>query len=162
MLREKEEIISIAEALQREKIAQIADLITQKKGIVHLVLIAGPSSSGKTTFARRLYIQLRVNGWHPITISLDDYFRSRGEINEEDYEKPEALDLILFEEQIKALIRGEEVEIPRYNFITGTRRTPRDKNSALSPMVFNSRRITRFLNPQLEKNISEEKNSKFM
>ena len=149
---EGREIISIAEALHEKKIAQIADLITQKKGTVHLVLIAGPSSSGKTTFARRLYIQLRVNGWHPITISLDDYFRSRGEINEEDYEKPEALDLILFEEQIKALIRGEEVEIPRYNFITGTRE-PRGTKTQLSPDGIIIVEGLHALNPQLGENI---------
>ncbi len=120
---EGKEIISIAEALHEKKIAQIADLITQKKGAVRLVLIAGPSSSGKTTFSRRLYTQLRVNGWKPLTISLDDYFRSRHELNEEadNYEKPEALDLELFEHHMYALLRGEEVEVPRYNFITGSR-----------------------------------------
>ncbi|HXL01517.1 MAG TPA: hypothetical protein PK016_00120 [Candidatus Atribacteria bacterium] len=149
---EGREIISIAEALQEKKIAQIADLITQKKGTVHLVLIAGPSSSGKTTFARRLYIQLRVNGWQPITISLDDYFLSREEISEEDYEKPEALDLKLFEEQIKALIRGEEVEIPRYNFITGSRE-PRGSKTQLSPDGIIIVEGLHALNPRLGENI---------
>jgi len=129
---EGKEIISIAEALHEKKIAQIADLITQRKGALRLVLIAGPSSSGKTTFTRRLYTQLRVNGWKPLTISLDDYFRSRYDFREEteNYEKPEALDLALFEEQIQALIHGEEVEVPRYNFITGSRE-PEGKKSRL-------------------------------
>lgn len=120
---EGREIIAIAEALHEKKIAQIADLITQRKGSVRLVLIAGPSSSGKTTFTRRLYTQLRVNGLKPITISLDDYFLSRHELQgiEADYESPEALDLELFEEQLALLVEGKEVEIPRYNFITGMR-----------------------------------------
>ena len=118
------EIISMAEALHEKKIAQIADLITQKKGSLKIIFIAGPSSSGKTTFARRLYIQLRVNGWRPQTISLDDYFLSRKDIKNGDaqcYERPEALDLELFEHQMEDLINGKEVEIPRYNFITGNR-----------------------------------------
>jgi len=118
------EIISMAEALHEKKIAQIADLITQKKGSLKIIFIAGPSSSGKTTFARRLYIQLRVNGWKPQTISLDDYFFSRKDLKNEDaqyYERPEALDLELFEHQMEDLINGKEVEIPRYNFITGNR-----------------------------------------
>jgi len=118
------EIISMAEALHEKKIAQISDLITQKKGSLKIIFIAGPSSSGKTTFARRLYIQLRVNGWKPQTISLDDYFFSRKDLKNEDaqyYERPEALDLELFEHQMEDLINGKEVEIPRYNFITGNR-----------------------------------------
>ncbi|MCX6089733.1 MAG: hypothetical protein NTX88_05085 [Candidatus Atribacteria bacterium] len=118
------EIISIAEALQEKRIAQIADLINERKGSLKLVLIAGPSSSGKTTFSRRLYIQLRVNGWNPLTVSLDDYFRSHQDIKKGDinsYERPEALDLELFEQQMEELIAGKEVEIPRYNFITGNR-----------------------------------------
>ncbi|HSV31495.1 MAG TPA: hypothetical protein VLH40_05660 [Atribacteraceae bacterium] len=118
------EIVEVAEAFHEKKIAQIADQITQRKGLTHLVLIAGPSSSGKTTFARRLLIQLRANGWKPLTISLDDYFRERQELGEDnfaEYEKPEAIDLGLFKEQMQRLIAGEAVEVPHFNFVTGKR-----------------------------------------
>jgi len=158
---EGKEIISIAEALHEKKIAQIADLITQRKGALRLVLIAGPSSSGKTTFARRLYTQLRVNGWKPLTISLDDYFRSRRDFREEteNYEKPEALDLALFEEQIQALIQGEEVEVPRYNFITGSRE-PEGKKSRLERDGIILVEGLHALNPRLTRHIPLEQKFK--
>ena len=153
---EGKEIISIAEALHEKKIAQIADLITQKKGSVRLVLIAGPSSSGKTTFTRRLYTQLRVNGLKPITISLDDYFLSRHKLQGvlTDYESPEALDLDLLKEQLLLLLEGKEVEIPRYNFITGTRepegtRSHLDKDGIILVEGLHA------LNPQLGQEIPE-------
>jgi len=151
------EIISMTEALHEKKIAQIADLITQKRGSLKIIFIAGPSSSGKTTFARRLYIQLRVNGWKPKSISLDDYFISRKDIktwDEQYYERPEALDLELFEHQIEALINGEEVEIPRYNFITGLRepegtKTRLDRDGIIIIEGLHA------LNPLFSKNIPE-------
>lgn len=120
-----EELIRISEALHEKKIAQIADKIASKEAI-KLVLIAGPSSSGKTTFAQRLCIQLKVNGMRPHVISLDDYFVDRehtpkDENGEYDFEALEAIDVKLFNEHMTKLIQGEEVEIPRFNFITGTR-----------------------------------------
>jgi uridine kinase len=117
-------LIQISEALQEKKIAQIADEIVRRKGI-KLVLIAGPSSSGKTTTCKRLSVQLAVNGIKPVNISLDDYFVNRDqtprdEKGDYDYEHLHALNLPLFNEQLTALFRGEEVELPRYDFPTGT------------------------------------------
>jgi uridine kinase len=116
-------LIQISEALQEKKIAKIADEITQRKGI-KLVLIAGPSSSGKTTTCKRLSVQLAVNGIHPIGISLDDYFLDRektprDEKGDYDFEHLHALNLPLLNEQLSALFRGDEVELPRYNFQKG-------------------------------------------
>lgn len=117
------ELIQISEALQEKKIANIADEIAQRKGI-KLVLIAGPSSSGKTTTCKRLSVQLAVNGIHPIGISLDDYFLDRDktpkdEKGDYDFEHLHALNLPLLNEQLTALFRGDEVELPRYNFQKG-------------------------------------------
>ena len=117
------QLIQISEALQEKKIAQIADDIAKRKGI-KLVLIAGPSSSGKTTTCKRLSVQLAVNGLKPIGISLDDYFLDRDqtprdESGDYDFEHLHALNIPLLNEQMNALFRGEEVELPRYNFQTG-------------------------------------------
>ncbi|MBO4719258.1 MAG: nucleoside kinase [Prevotella sp.] len=117
-------LIQISEALQEKKIAQIADEIARRKG-TKLVLIAGPSSSGKTTTCKRLSVQLAVNGIRPVNISLDDYFidrehTPRDEKGDYDFEHLHALNLPLFNEQLAALFRGEEVELPRYDFPTGT------------------------------------------
>lgn len=117
------DIINISEALQEKKIAQIAEDIAQRKG-VKLILLAGPSSSGKTTSCKRLSIQLAVNGLKPLQISLDDYFVDRDktpkdESGEYDYESIYALDLKLINEQFNALFRGEEVELPKYDFQSG-------------------------------------------
>lgn len=119
------DIIRVNEALHEKKIAYIADMIYDRKD-VKIVLIAGPSSSGKTTFARRLGIQLRVNGLVPIPISLDDYFvdrekTPRDENGEYDFESIYALDLQLFNRNLEQLLRGEEVEIPEFNFKKGAR-----------------------------------------
>ena len=116
-------LIQLSEALQEKKIAQIADEIAKRKN-VKMVLIAGPSSSGKTTTCKRLSVQLAVNGIHPIGISLDDYFVNReqtprGETGDYDYEHLHALNIPLLNEQMNALFRGEEVELPRYNFQMG-------------------------------------------
>lgn len=118
-------LIRVAEALHEKKIAYIADMIHQREK-VKLVLIAGPSSSGKTTFAKRLGIQLRVNGLIPIPISLDDYFVNRedtprDEHGEYDFESIYALDLELFNKDLELLLQGEETEIPTFNFKTGKR-----------------------------------------
>ncbi len=120
------ELIRINEALHEKKIAQIADMITESKDNKRIVLISGPSSSGKTTFANRLAIQLRVNGKRPVTISMDNYFLNRedtprDEDGEYDFEAIEALDVELFNRQLNDLINSREVEIPIYNFIKGCR-----------------------------------------
>jgi uridine kinase len=118
-------LIRVAEALHEKKIAYIADMIHQREK-VKLVLIAGPSSSGKTTFSKRLGIQLQVNGLIPIPISLDDYFVNRedtprDEHGEYDFESIYALDLELFNKDLELLLQGEETEIPSFNFKTGKR-----------------------------------------
>ena len=116
-------LIQVSEALQEKKIGKIADEIAKRKGI-RLVLIAGPSSSGKTTTCKRLSIQLVTNGIKPIGISLDDYFLDRektplDEKGDFDFEHLHALNLPLFNEQLNSLFKGEEVELPRYDFPTG-------------------------------------------
>lgn len=117
------DLINISEALQEKKIAHIADEIAKRKG-VKLILLAGPSSSGKTTTCKRLSIQLIANGLRPLQISLDDYFvdrelSPRDEKGDYDFESIHALDLKLINEQFNALFNGEEVELPRYDFPTG-------------------------------------------
>ena len=129
------DLINVAEALQEKKIAQIADTIFHRGengNRVKLVLIAGPSSSGKTTFSKRLSIQLMTNGLKPFPISLDNYFVDREEtpLDENgnyDYESLYALDLELFNQQLQALLRGEEVELPRFNFSLGKKEYKGDK-----------------------------------
>lgn len=118
-------LIQIEEALHEKKIVNIANEITQEDKI-KLILVAGPSSSGKTTFAKRLSIQLQVNGVLPKIISMDDYFLPRKKtpkkINGDyDYENIEALDLELLNSDLKALMSGKEIKIPKYNFISGKR-----------------------------------------
>ena len=117
-------LINVSEALQEKKISQIADKIAAKKDI-KVVLIAGPSSSGKTTFCKRLSVQLLASGVKPVQISLDDYFVNREETpkdeqGEYDYESIYALNLPLINEQFNALFNGQEVELPKYNFQTGS------------------------------------------
>lgn len=117
------QLILVFETLQEKKLSYIADTIAKRKG-TKVVLIAGPSSSGKTTTCKRLSIQLLTNGIKPIGISLDDYFVDRDrtpkdENGEYDYESLYALDLPLFNQQLNELIAGKEVELPKYNFMTG-------------------------------------------
>lgn len=117
------DLINVSEALQEKKISQIADMISTRRG-VKVVLISGPSSSGKTTFCKRLSIQLLTCGIKPVQISLDDYFVNRedtpkDEQGEYDYESLYALNIPLLNNQLNALFAGEEVELPRYNFQTG-------------------------------------------
>lgn len=116
-------LINVSEALQEKKISQIADQITTHPE-VRMVLIAGPSSSGKTTFCKRLSIQLLANGIRPVQISLDDYFVDRERTPKDaagdwDYESIHALDINLINLQLSALFRGEEVELPKYDFLSG-------------------------------------------
>jgi len=120
------EVIQMAETLHERDLSRIAQSICKDYPDVKLILIAGPSSSGKTTSAQRLSIQFRVNGIRPVAISLDDYFidrdkTPRDEYGELDYENIYALDLTLFNQHLMQLIEGKEVEVPKYDFITGTR-----------------------------------------
>ncbi len=121
-----DELIRVAEANHEKKISAIADEIYKNKDRSRIILIAGPSSSGKTTFSRRLSTHLRVNGLNPVAISLDDYFvdrefTPRDEKGEYDFENIDAIDLGLFNEHLIKLIQGQEVHVPTYNFITGKR-----------------------------------------
>ena len=116
-------LINVSEALQEKKIASIAEQIAHRQG-THVVLIAGPSSSGKTTFCKRLSIQLVTCGIKPIQISLDDYFVDRhltpkDENGEYDYESVHALNIPLLNEQLQQLFEGKTIELPKYNFQTG-------------------------------------------
>ena len=118
------DLINVAEALQEKRIAGIADDILRRGARV--VLISGPSSSGKTTFSKRLSIQLMANGLRPVALSLDDYFVDReltpiDEHGEYDFESLYAVDLPYFNAQLSALLQGEEVELPRFDFTTGRR-----------------------------------------
>ena len=120
------DLIRVSEALHEKKIAEIADKITNHEEEKRIVLISGPSSSGKTTFANRLGIQLRVNGFVPRTISLDNYFVNRDKTPRDsdgdyDYEALEAIDVELFNKHLSQLLNGFEVEVPIYNFETGER-----------------------------------------
>ncbi len=120
------ELIKISEALHEKKVAQIADKIFSRKGKIKLILISGPSSSGKTTFAKRLSIQLKVIGLNPITISLDNYFVNReltpkDKNGEYDYEALESLDIKLFNEDIIDLFAGKEINLPKFSFEKGKR-----------------------------------------
>ena len=120
------DIIKISEALHEKKVAEIANLISLNRESVKLILVAGPSSSGKTTFSKRLGVQLAVNGLWPMQISLDDYFvdrehTPRDENGEYDFEDLHAIDIAYFNEQLLQLLDGKEVEIPKFNFHTGQR-----------------------------------------
>lgn len=153
------DIINISEALQEKKIAQIAEDIAQRKG-VKLVLLAGPSSSGKTTSCKRLSIQLAVNGLKPLQISLDDYFVDRektpkDESGEYDYESIYALDLKLINEQFNALFRGEEVELPKYDFQSGKSKRSGKKLKMSDHNVLVVEGI-HALNPELTSQIPDE------
>ena len=153
------DIINISEALQEKKIAKIAEEIANRKG-VKLVLLAGPSSSGKTTSCKRLSIQLAVNGLKPLQISLDDYFVDREKTpkdasGEYDYESIYALDLDLINEQFNALFRGEEVELPKYDFQSGKSKKSGNKLKMNDNNVLVVEGI-HALNPELTAHIPQE------
>ena len=153
------DIINISEALQEKKIAQIAEDIANRQG-VKLVLLAGPSSSGKTTSCKRLSIQLAVNGLKPLQISLDDYFVDREKTpkdasGEYDYESIYALDLDLINEQFNALFRGEEVELPKYDFQSGKSKKSGNKLKMNDNNVLVVEGI-HALNPELTAHIPQE------
>jgi uridine kinase len=155
------DMIKIAEGLHEKKIAQIADEITHKRSRpARLVLIAGPSSSGKTTFAKRLGIQLKVNGYHPVAISMDDYFVDREKTPKDaegnyDFESIDAIDVALFKDHIAKLLKGEEVEIPKFDFITGTKGPSGHKMKLDSDQIIIIEGI-HGINPKLTSSIDDE------
>jgi len=121
-----QDMVDMAEALQEKKLGQIADYIVSRRPKIKVVLIAGPSSAGKTTFCKRLTTQLRVNGLRPIGISLDDYFYNREDTPKNpdgsyDFESLRAIDVPLFNQQIDDLNQGKEVHLSRFDFVTGHR-----------------------------------------
>ncbi|MBQ2247762.1 MAG: nucleoside kinase [Tidjanibacter sp.] len=155
------DLIKIAEAFHEKKLAAIADTIAEahaSKG-TRMVLVSGPSSSGKTTFSKRLGIQLRILGFQPTMISLDDYFLNRedtprDENGDYDFETIDALDLVIFNDHLGRLFAGEKVDIPRYDFITGRRKWHDN------PLQLNERSILivegiHALNPKLTAKIAE-------
>jgi uridine kinase len=151
-------IIKIAEALQEKNICRISDEIASRDD-VKIILIAGPSSSGKTTFSKRLSVQLMTSGIKPYAISLDDYFVDRDktpkdESGDYDYESIYALNLNLFNEHLKALLAGEEVELPRYDFPTG-KSVPSGKRIKLEPNMMLVLEGIHALNPMLTSEISD-------
>ena len=153
------DIINISEALQEKKIANIAEDIANRQG-VKLVLLAGPSSSGKTTSCKRLSIQLAVNGLKPLQISLDDYFVDRDKTpkddnGEYDFESIYALNLDLLNEQFNALFRGEEVELPKYDFPSG-RSVKSGKKLKMEPNNVLVVEGIHALNPELTAHIPQE------
>ena len=160
------ELINVSEALQEKRISQIADEIYhrgQKGQPVKLILISGPSSSGKTTFSKRLSVQLMANGLKPYPVSLDDYFVNRvdtpkDESGNYDYESLYALDLDFFNQQLQALLNGEEVELPRFNFNTGIREMSGNRLKVDDNMILILEGI-HALNPELTPHIPAE--SKF-
>ena len=153
------DLINVSEALQEKKISRIADEIASRKD-VKLILLAGPSSSGKTTTCKRLSIQLVANGLKPLQISLDDYFINRvqtplDENGEYDYESIYALNLELINEQFNALFRGEEVELPKYDFQLGVSKPSGKKVRMKENNVLVAEGI-HALNPELTAHIPEK------
>ena len=152
------EIIRIVEALHEKKISQIADII--KENNKRVILIAAPSSSGKTSFAHRLSIQLKVNNLHPVPISLDDYFVNRedtplDEFGNYDFESIYAIDLDLFNSDLEKLLKGEEIKLPKFNFKTGKREFSGKtlKIDKDQPIILEG---IHALNPMLTKSIDEK------
>ena len=152
-------LINVSEALQENKIVRIAQQIAEKK-TVKMVLIAGPSSSGKTTTCKRLSIQLLANGLRPIGISLDDYFvdrenTPRDEKGDYDFESLYALNIPMLNEQLNALLAGKEVELPKYNFQTGKS----EKSGRMLQLKGNEVLVVEgihALNPELTAQVPEE------
>ena len=152
------DLINVAEVLQEKRMSKISDDIYERKSRV--VLIAGPSSSGKTTFSKRITIQLAACGLRPVAISLDDYFLNRTdtprkEDGDYDFESIYSIDLDFFNRQLTQILAGEEVELPRYNFQTGEREF-RGEKLKLSPQMVLVIEGTHALNPMLTEQIPEE------
>lgn len=167
------ELIQISEALHESKIVEIAEMITKQKK--RIILIAGPSSSGKTTFAQRLCIQLRVHGLKPLYLGTDDYFLEReqtplDEYGEKDYENLNAVDIELFNDNMNDLLAGKEVDLPVFNFLTGHKEFGRRKtkikgsqpiviegihalNEALTPKIAEDEKFKIYISPLIQLNI---------
>jgi uridine kinase len=153
------DLIKVAEALHEKKVASIADMI-ERKGNVKFVLVSGPSSSGKTTFSKRLSVQLMVCGLKPVIISMDNYFVNREETpldenGQYDFETIHALDLEFFNAQMKQLLSHEEVEIPFFNFEVG-KRTFRGEKLKLEPDTVIILEGIHALNPELLPGIPDD------
>ena len=153
-------LIKISEALHEKKVASIADMISQRSEKVRFVLVSGPSSSGKTTFSKRLSIQLFVSGLKPVVLSLDNYFVNRDETpldehGEWDFEHLHALDLQLFNDNLKRLLEGKEIEIPFFNFEDGKRYYKGEKLKLTEDSVLIMEGI-HALNPDLIPDIPQE------
>jgi len=153
-------LIKVSEALHEKKVAYIADMISQRADKAKVVLVSGPSSSGKTTFSKRLSVQLMVCGLKPLSISLDNYFVNREETpldenGEWDFEHLHALDLELFNTHISRLLKGEEVELPFFNFENGKRIFKGDKMKLGKENILILEGI-HALNPDLLPGISSE------
>lgn len=156
------DVIRVAEGLHEKKIARIADQITMDRDRIKLVLIAGPSASGKTTFAKRLSLQLMVNGIRPVALSTDNFYVNRSDTPRDrsgkyDFEAIEAIDLELFNETLAALLRGERASSPRFDFTSGQRK-PHDK---WIPMQITGRQVLMVegihaLNPRLTESIPND------
>lgn len=176
--RKIQDFVQVAEAFQQKKMAEIADRIYERRDTVKVVLIAGPSSSGKTTSAKRLAIQLRVMGIEPIAIGLDDYFVGRAltpldEKGEPDYECLEALDVPYLNKQLLELFKGEEVEIPIFDFKAGKRKEGMGKkirlgrrsmlimegihglNDALTPEISGDRKFKLYVSALTQLNLDD-------
>lgn len=153
------QLILITESLHEKRCAKIADEIISKSYLPRLILIAGPSSSGKTTFSKRLDIQLRVNGLRPVTISLDNYFLNREQTPKNpdgsyDFESLKAIDVNLFSNHLTRLLRGEEVEIPEFDFHQGTKKYNGNRLQLAPDQLIIIEGI-HGLNPQLTSQIEE-------
>lgn len=154
------DLINVSEALQERKIVKIADEISARQtgdNRIKIILISGPSSSGKTTFSKRLSIQLMTNGLKPYPISLDDYFVNRDntpldEDGNHDFESLYAVDLPFFKEQLDTLLKGGEVELPKFNFTSGMRESSGTKFRLEDNMILILEGI-HALNPELTPNI---------
>lgn len=158
--KEISELIKISEALHEKKISQIADKIYKKKKHIKLILIAGPSSSGKTTFGKRLAIQMKAVGIKPVNLSLDNYFVNRedtplDEDGQYDYETLKALDVDLFNENLIDLFAGKEIDLPKFSFETGKRYYDGEKMKLGAKQILVVEGI-HGLNPALTSEIDEE------
>ncbi|WP_066628232.1 nucleoside kinase [Labilibacter marinus] len=154
-----ESLIKVSEAFHEKKIGHIADMISDKSDHVRIILISGPSSSGKTTFSKRLAIQLMVNGLKPHTLSLDNYFVDRektplDENGEYDFEALDALDIEQFNQDLSLLLKGEEVELPKFSFETGKRYYDGSKTQLNDKDILVIEGI-HGLNPELTRNITD-------
>lgn len=153
------EMIKLSEALHEKKVAQIADMVAAREPRPRFILISGPSSSGKTTFSKRLSIQLMVNGIRPVALSLDNYFVNRDDTPRDengdwDFEHLHAIDIPLLQEHLKQLLNGETIKVPTYNFETG-KREYRGETLQLEPDTIVVLEGLHALNPELLPDIPE-------